>query len=560
MSHAIVSFELFRELATPGANSLVAMLSAAPSFTVDTALYLAKRALPEEHDPAHLVSTITSYDFVDFTGGEYRLDPRVRAQSANSTLRGGFLEGGRLLGVLHQYWSNGRQSETAEAPTSDEEIEASHVSRRPNYFHFEAAHPYHLAFSRREEALSEYVRIFHEDRSYIGRYLLGWWSDFQQKVNLLPPDAYEPSFLLGMTLYSEGAIDQALRLLRPVADLSENSLEVAIAAHVVANIGMQRGMAINVRGYLQRAVTISQLKSSEPFQRNLAHSLHTRARYFMDRERDHLRQAEADLDQSLELRRANNDLYGESSVELTLARLYEDLNSGNAERHFREAIRLKRQIGDDEGLAIALNSFGSYLLSRGITEAREVLLESIELGKSLGDTRHVSQASLTLARVISRTDEPPDLPRSYFEQAYHFAERDKDARQESFILNSWARYEIDHDTARAVELAQRSVDTARRIGLDRHVPIALNTLGFAYYRMKDSAQALDCFDSALRLTKDLETRGISWNGKAMVLFELLGDRNSAVRAIRAAIEAERRTPGRRRLKEYEDRLRMLSRV
>jgi len=149
-----------------------------------------------------------------------------------------------------------------------------------------------------------------------------------------------------------------------------------------------------------------------------------------------------------------------------------------AEAHYEASLEVSRALGDQRGIAEALNNLGNTALSRGDQQLAVRLYErSYELRRGLGDPHDLAMSVNNLA--VSAI-EVGDLPRAgpLLEQAIALAREHRDtAALVTTLINLGivARRQGEHQ--RAAEALKESLRLARDLGDERAAAMALANLG-----------------------------------------------------------------------------------
>jgi DNA-binding CsgD family transcriptional regulator len=183
-------------------------------------------------------------------------------------------------------------------------------------------------------------------------------------------------------------------------------------------------------------------------------------------------------------------------------------DSTAARAYYEEGLRLHQELGDYEGVAIALNGVAHLALDRQENELARVLFqESLEIGEKLQDKRRTASALQGLG-VVARNQANHKLAYSIFKQSLECSRLLGDEIGIASILGSMgevAQNEGDYNTARS--LYEETLQIARNLEHKWFIAAALLNLGGVVQHQGDYQQATALFTESLTLFKEL---GIRW--------------------------------------------------
>jgi tetratricopeptide (TPR) repeat protein len=158
-----------------------------------------------------------------------------------------------------------------------------------------------------------------------------------------------------------------------------------------------------------------------------------------------------------------------------------------AERLYRESLRIGQDLGLQRHVAMVLNSLGGVLVDLGgrsrQDEAERLYRESLKIPRDIGDRRGVAMILNSLGGVLvalggrSRLEEAEHLYRESLKISLHLDDR----RSEAMVLNSLGGVLVDLGGRSRLEEAERlyreSLRIGQELGLQRHLAMVLNSLG-----------------------------------------------------------------------------------
>jgi tetratricopeptide (TPR) repeat protein len=172
--------------------------------------------------------------------------------------------------------------------------------------------------------------------------------------------------------------------------------------------------------------------------------------------------------------------------------------------YLEESLALRRQLGDQAGIAEVLVSFGAELSYRGDpARATERLEEGLALYRELGDQRGIAEALEHLGDVAR---ERGDYARAMamYEEVLVLRREVGDLRGiggSLFNLGVMASY-VQHDYPRAIAWYEEALSIYRSLGERQLIAPALNNLADIADKMGDPARALALYEESLTLFRE----------------------------------------------------------
>ncbi|HEU4392141.1 MAG TPA: tetratricopeptide repeat protein [Solirubrobacterales bacterium] len=362
-------------------------LAGAESLTDPLACDLLQVALGMNGEREDLVASLHLCDFVVERNSEWHLAPRIREALVEQ-----LTTEHELSERVHRRLLELSEPETASADLPDE---------LPRYLQAGVGRAYHATFLS-DEGVHQYSRL--ADQPLSGQqWLAGELATEQVRLGLIPENALEVMFLQGMILYRERRWREAERVLRKVANRSERSHEVAVAAHLVGRMdGRRPSRRKSGESFLWKSLKI--LRSlSDSF--GTAQVLHTLGRQ-IGRDRGRRPEAEKLLRESLEIEQTMDNPYGAAQVLHTLGQLVgrERGRRAEAEELLRGSLEIEQAMDSPFGTAQVLHTLGQMVgRDRGRrAEAEKLLRESLEILRALNDSFGAAQVLHTLGQLVGR--------------------------------------------------------------------------------------------------------------------------------------------------------------
>ena len=168
------------------------------------------------------------------------------------------------------------------------------------------------------------------------------------------------------------------------------------------------------------------------------------------------------------------------------------------------ALRLMRsiaeRIGDDQNVAVAINSMGANYYSRGeYQQALELFEQYLSLDPARRD-RAISARTLNIIGVIKRIFGDNAGALDYVQRALALAEETGDKTVLSIVLNTMGvLYRDQGNYARALEYFEKSLALSETLGDKVVISQTVNNIGTVHGAQGNHEQALEYFQRALKL-------------------------------------------------------------
>ncbi len=169
-----------------------------------------------------------------------------------------------------------------------------------------------------------------------------------------------------------------------------------------------------------------------------------------------------------------------------------------AASHYREALKLSLDLGDEWRQAWLMNNLGYvYALQRNRDTALRLCRQALDLWNKIGFERGIGAVYSTLGEVSIEFDELDDAV-SYFGQALDIFESARDFEWLSSAYCGrgaalWLKGELDE--------AQRDLERAHDIGLKRDRPIVLHRLAHVHLDRGNIETAKDLFEQSYQASQ-----------------------------------------------------------
>jgi tetratricopeptide (TPR) repeat protein len=179
-----------------------------------------------------------------------------------------------------------------------------------------------------------------------------------------------------------------------------------------------------------------------------------------------------------------------------------------ADGHFRQALAIWQQLGNDRRVAGSLRRLGHLAADRQqFRDAISYFSDAAELATNLGETRRAALALSDLGRVLTSAGQPGEAV-TQLEQAALLIAGTQDAFNEARILTRLGRAQVDGGQFESAENNLRRALTAmRKAGSLPGQADALTSLGELAERSAGAAEARRYYEQALAVLTRLDARG-----------------------------------------------------
>lgn len=171
---------------------------------------------------------------------------------------------------------------------------------------------------------------------------------------------------------------------------------------------------------------------------------------------------------------------------------------------------IAERIGDEQGVAFAVNNLGFNYYSRG---EYQQALELFELNLSLnkGDSS-ITARTLNYIGLIKRAFGDNAAALDYVQRSQRLAEQAGDKKTLAAAFNSIGIIRRDQgDYARALEYLEKSLTVSEALGDKVTISLALNNIGATYGIQGNHPQALEYFQRALKLAQAADDKNLIAN-------------------------------------------------
>lgn len=421
-------------------------LAAAESLTDAVAQTLYDLDPVENIPAARFVRALHYTSFVEPRNSEWHFSPHVRSELNRRAAEAP----DDLVQAAHRALLNvGLTGDPAKARTE-----------LPSYLFTDGGQAFHhAALGDTQAALDLYAKAGRQTLSG-AQWLAGRLAEEQVRAGTVPPESNEILFLQAMLLYRQKRRPEAAALFEKLVATEAHSMEVRIAAHLLATF-IEAQDQDRAEALYRQSLDIAEEIEDRTGVLMVKHSL---GRFLaMVRTPRDLVEAEELLRGSLrlELEESRNPHHKGQTLH-TLAALLAQLpqREAEAETAYNESVAIGRQTDDLPHVAQVLGGYALFLSDKPGREAdaEKAFLEALAIDRELGNRFFEAQTLNSLAILISKTDpERFQEAEGYFRQSLAIGRQIRNARHTSHALRALAQHIEDRSPEEAHQLLQEGV-------------------------------------------------------------------------------------------------------
>lgn len=170
---------------------------------------------------------------------------------------------------------------------------------------------------------------------------------------------------------------------------------------------------------------------------------------------------------------------------------------------YNKSLKIKKEVGDKEGVAVALHNIGHvYLLQGNISYALECFRKSLKLHEEVGNKSGIAASLHSLGGVYSGQG---DIPKAleYYHRSLKIRVEISDKHGVSACLNNIGEiYRKQADYPKALEYYQKGLIIQEEIGFIEGVAVSLNNIGWIYNAMGDTSKTLEYYHKSLKIFEE----------------------------------------------------------
>ncbi len=246
------------------------------------------------------------------------------------------------------------------------------------------------------------------------------------------------------------------------------------------------------------------------------------------------------FEQALEIARSIGDRRGEGRTLNNLGLVADNRGDRAASReHYQQALRVCREIGERLSEGVTLNNLGLIAYAEGnYASARQYYQQALAVCREIGDRQGEGIAFNNLG-LISHAHGDYVVALDEYQQALALSREVGDRQGESETLAYLGLlYHHLGDDDRAVEFCYETLSIAAEVGIPYFEALALTFLGHALFMLELNEEAIDAYNRAIKLRRELGQLGQSMEplaGLARVVW-CKGDLEAAVGHVNAILD------------------------
>ncbi len=199
----------------------------------------------------------------------------------------------------------------------------------------------------------------------------------------------------------------------------------------------------------------------------------------------------------------------------SLARMQSDYEQASA--FHEQAIAIRREIGDQQGLAASLNNLGNVAQTQGHYErARALYEEALALNRQVGNRDWEANNRVNLG-IIAQVQGDDDRARTMYEEALSLYRELSNTQGAAFALHNLGNIALERNSLdEAASHFNEALTIQRELGDRAGIALTLNSLGIVHRLREGYATARACQEESVTLSQEIGDR----HGIAAALNEL----------------------------------------
>ncbi|MHA2363919.1 MAG: tetratricopeptide repeat protein [Candidatus Hodarchaeales archaeon] len=209
--------------------------------------------------------------------------------------------------------------------------------------------------------------------------------------------------------------------------------------------------------------------------------------------------------QSLKIKKELGDETGIASSFNYIGNLY--WSKGELETaldYYQQSLAIRKEVGNKQDIALSLNNIGIiYNLKGELETALDYNQQSLALLKELGNKQDIAASLNNIGNIYWRKGEL-ETTLDYYQQS--LAIRKEVGNKLDIALSlinigniSWSKGELET----ALDYYQQSLALLKKLGIKQHIALSLNNIGIIYTNKGELETGLDYFQQSLALRKEL---------------------------------------------------------
>ncbi|MEW6736023.1 MAG: tetratricopeptide repeat protein, partial [Acidobacteriota bacterium] len=324
---------------------------------------------------------------------------------------------------------------------------------------------------------------------------------------------------MGSMQARQGNYQEALAYYQQNLNISEtlgNRPAIALALNNIGSIHNDQGDYQMALGYYQKGLAISEALNDKP---SIAAILGNIGVVY--NKRDDYLQALIYYRKSLAIREALNDKTGIASILSNIGIIYD--KQGDYQQalvYYQKSLTIRENLNDRPGIAIALGNIGNiYKTQRNFQQALDYYHKSLAISETLGNRSGVAATLISIGIVYAEQGDYQQALDCY-QKGLMISETLGNRSSVGLLLHNIANvhYHLG-DFQQAVAFSKLSTEIFSQIGELDELWRAFTTLGAAFRRMGQLAQAREAFEKALTTIEKLRFQVVGGEQEQQRFFE-----------------------------------------
>ncbi len=213
----------------------------------------------------------------------------------------------------------------------------------------------------------------------------------------------------------------------------------------------------------------------------------------------------ANYKEALKIKEEINDDEGVATVNNNIGLVYVHTGDGlKGLDYFKRALAFFEKLGDSQAMAMVLINIGSVYERQGyVPLALGYFHKALKIQEETGDKNGIAN-SLTNIAGIYDAQKNRKTAIEYYEKALAIKREVNNKRGISILLNNIAViYREEGEFQKAIDVSLQSLKIKEELGDKKGIGIVCNNLGSIYYSLKDMPKALAYFDKALNVNEEI---------------------------------------------------------
>jgi serine phosphatase RsbU (regulator of sigma subunit)/Tfp pilus assembly protein PilF len=168
--------------------------------------------------------------------------------------------------------------------------------------------------------------------------------------------------------------------------------------------------------------------------------------------------------------------------------------------YYHKSLKLKEELGEQEGVANSLNNIGAiYRVQGDIPKALEYYHKSLKIQEEIGSKRGIASSLVNIGYVYNHQGESTKAI-EYYHKSLKIQEELGDKRGLAYSLNNIGTiYETQNDKPKALEYFNEALLLQEELGDDMGIAYSLGNIGGVYQKQGDYDKAIKYYNKSLKI-------------------------------------------------------------